>query len=71
MVPLSSIAFSVTRTGRPRARFQAVETWRVATEPPHALAGLTNQSAVARRWNEAGLLTSEGVQWGPSQCGRR
>lgn len=31
------------------------------------LAGLTNQSAVARRWNQAGLLTSEGVRWGPCQ----
>lgn len=27
------------------------------------LAGLTNQSAVAREWNDAGLLSSTGVPW--------
>ena len=27
------------------------------------LAGLTNQSEIARRWNAAGLLTATGQQW--------
>jgi DNA invertase Pin-like site-specific DNA recombinase len=52
-------------TDRPNVPDARVEAERRALRDAvdDLLAGLTNQSAVARRWNEAGLLTSEGVRW--------
>jgi site-specific DNA recombinase len=56
-----------TAANRPSVPDARVEAERRALRDAvnDLLAGLTNQSAVARRWNAAGLLTSEGVRWGP------
>jgi DNA invertase Pin-like site-specific DNA recombinase len=50
---------------RPNVPAERVEAERRALRDAvdDLLAGLTSQSAVAREWNDAGLLTSEGVAW--------
>jgi site-specific DNA recombinase len=50
---------------RPNVPAERVEAERRALREAvdDLLAGLTNQSAVAREWNEAGLLSSTGVPW--------
>jgi len=54
-----------TETDRPRvpAGQLAAERRALRDAVSGLLSGLTNQSAIARTWNAAGLLTTEGQEW--------